>query len=207
MDFSYIRSSSCELAKKFGFQIPLSLPLLEANSEPRPIGEVIDRALVVSVVVAASYGFKRDAALSWLAQESLTNCLSDQEEDFLSGSDKSRQQFQGQVETLCAFAWSLGLLPDLDFAKNCPEYLVSLYPDLKKLEPADKFRERAKLRPTQELVEMCDVAYCLHWGLNQARLDGVKPKHRLSPIVVVERRRALEWILSREDWDDISLDT
>ncbi len=207
MDFNNIRTASCQLAKKFGFHIPASLPLLETDSDPRPIEDIVDRALIVSVIVAVSYGFKRDAALLWLEQESLMELLSPQEKDFLSGSDERRQQFQVQVETLCAFAWSLGLLPDLDFEKDCPNHLVSLYPDFKKMEPTAKFRERAKLRTTQEIVGACDAAYCLHWGLNQAMLDGVKSKRRISQIVVTERRRALEWILGKEDWDEIALDT
>lgn len=207
MNVKDIRASSCELAKKFGFQIPGHLPLLDADLESRKEIEVIVRALVVSVIVATSYGLKRDVALSWLDQESLTKHLSPREKDFLKGLDENRQQFQSQVETLCAFAWTLGLLPDLDFSKDCPNHLVSLYPDFKKLESADKFREKANLRSTLEIAKACDAAYCLHWGLNQAMVDGIKPKRRLSPIVVAERRRALEWILSKEDWDNITLDT
>lgn len=207
MNVRDIRASSCELAQKFGFQIPDHLPLLDADLESRKEIEVIVRALVVSVIVATSYGLKRDVALSWLEQESLTKHLSSREKDFLKGLDENRQQFQSQVETLCAFAWTLGLLPDLDFSKDCPNHLVSLYPDFKKLESADKFREKANLRSTLEIAKACDAAYCLQWGLNQAVVDGIKPKRRLSPVVVAERRRALEWILSKEDWDDITLDT
>lgn len=207
MDFSEIRALSCELAKKFGFEIPASLPLLDDDSEPRQVKEIVDRALVVSVVVAASFGFKKDVALSWLEQESLVDSLSPKENEFLKGSDDGRKQFQVQVEVLCAFAWSLQLLPDMDFSIDCPNHLVSLYPDFKKLESAGRFRESAKLRSDKEIISACDAAYCLHWGLNQAMLDGVKPKRRLSPIVVTERRRALEWILNREGWDDIALDT
>jgi hypothetical protein len=78
MDFNEIRASSCELAKKCGFHIPDSLPLLD-SSEPRQVEEIIDRALAVSLIVAVSYGFKKDAALSWLEQESLVDTLSQKE--------------------------------------------------------------------------------------------------------------------------------
>jgi hypothetical protein len=206
MDFNEIRASSCELAKEYGFHIPDSLSLLD-SSEPRQVEEIIDRALAVSLIVAVSYGFKKDAALSWLEQESLVDTLSQKEKEFLNDSDRYKQIFQAQVETLCAFAWSLRFLPDINFSEDCPNHLVSLYPDFKKLEPSDRFRQRARLRSDKELVSACDAAYCLHWGLNQSMLDGVKPKHRLSPIVVTERRRALEWILNSEDWDSITLDT
>jgi hypothetical protein len=53
----------------------------------------------------------------------------------------------------------------------------------------------------------CDAAYCLHWGINQAGLDGIEPNPGLSYVVIAERRRALEWILNKENWDEITLDT
>lgn len=207
MNFGDIRVLSTKQANKFGFHIPASLPLLDDGCSPRPREEIVDRALITSVVVASSYGFKKDDALRWLEQESLTQALSPLEKNFLNGSEENQEIFQVRVETLCAFAWSLSLLPEMDFSKYCPNHLVSLYPDFKKLESADRFRGKAKLRSAQELVEVCDAAYCLHWGLNQSTIDGVKPKRRLSRIVVAERRRALEWILSKEDWDEITLDT
>lgn len=202
-----IRRGSHDIARKLGFHIPASLPLLNEEIKPRGKDKAIDRALIVSAVVATSYGLNRDIAWSWLDQESLIEGLSDKERSFLDGSDEPRKQFQAQVETLCAFAWSLKLLPDMDFARGCPDNLVSIYPDLKILEPAGRFRKGAELREEKELVEACDLAYCLHWGLNQAMVDGIKPKRRLSQIVVAERRRALEWILGAEAWDDITLDT
>lgn len=207
MNFDEIRISSTKLANKFGFQISASLPLLDDGFRLRPLDEVVDRALIASVVVASSYGFKKDTALQWLEQESLTQSMSPLEKSFLNGSEENTKIFQGRAEALCAFAWSLSLLPEMDFSKVCPNHLVSLYPDFKKLESADRFRAASRLRSVQELVEVCDAAYCLHWGINQSMIDGIKSNPRISPIVVAERRRALEWMLSKEDWDEVRLDT
>jgi len=195
------------MARKLGFQIPASFPLLDEEIKPRGKDQIINRALIVSAVVATSYGLSRDIAWSWLDQESLIEGLSGKERRFLDGSDEPRKQFQAQAETLCAFAWSFKFLPDMDFTRACPDSLVSIYPDLKILEPDSRFRKGAELREEKELVEACDLACCLHWGLNQAMIDGIKPKRRLSLLVVAERRRALEWILGTEAWDDITLDT
>jgi hypothetical protein len=43
--------------------------------------------------------------------------------------------------------------------------------------------------------------------MNQARLDARTQVGFVKPYVIVERRRALEWLLSREQWCDIELDT
>jgi hypothetical protein len=208
MNFKDIREGSCKVAKKFDIQVPNSLPFLDIDSLSRSQDEIISRALSVAVMVAVSYGFKKESALRWLEKESLMAGLTEKEKKFLSKADQNREQFHVQVEVLYVFAWALNFLKDLDFLKRCPNYLVSFYPDFKKLEVATHFKNRAKLRPIEELVRACDTAYCLHWGLTQARLEGSsKLTDHLSLVEVVERRRASEWILNQEDWDDVKLDT
>ena len=32
-------------------------------------------------------------------------------------------------------------------------------------------------------------------------------RRKLHPVYVVERRLALEWMIRRDDWDDVALDT
>ncbi len=66
---------------------------------------------------------------------------------------------------------------------------------------------KARLRSDDQIVSAADLAYCLHWAIRQSELEGKRPPGKVPPYVVVERRRALEWLLSDEDWDDVPLDT
>ena len=111
------------------------------------------------------------------------------------------------METLYAFAWAFGLFNELDFEKECPNTLVSLYPNLKADETSVGFRKQTVLRSIDDIVAACDLAFVLHWSVNQAAVEGEPVPGKVPPYVIMERRRALEWMLSPEDWDQFSLDT
>ncbi|KJV25782.1 hypothetical protein VI06_18260 [Aquitalea magnusonii] len=205
MNYFEIRSKSLADSERLGFPRADILPVLDEELVIRPVGKIVDRALVLSVVVAVSYGFPRNKALSWLEAENLTSSLSSLELGFVKSNSQLSQMFQVQVEALCAFAWSLGYLPKLDFSAASPNHLVSVFPDFKVLESTRRFREKARLLPLSDMVSALDLAYCLHWGISHARVGGGPGK--VPPHVIVERRRALEWMFSSVDRDDISLDT
>ena len=63
------------------------------------------------------------------------------------------------------------------------------------------------MRDLSELAAQLDLAYCLHWAvrdaLNQRRaVSGVVDEQELRC-----RRLALEWLLTTDPWDEITLDT
>ena len=207
MDFAEIRDVSLKMAKQLQFALPSQLPLLDESLCLRPQSDIEDRALVTSAVVAVSYGCPKARIVSWLEQEALTSVLSGKERSFLRGEDAAVQSFQIQVEALCAFAWTLGFLPILDFGKPSPHHLVSIFPDFKMSEASARFRSQAKLRNKEDIVVKCDLAYCLHWAINQVTVDSKSLSGKLPSHVVIERRRVLEWMLSSDEWDDVLLDT
>ena len=106
-----------------------------------------------------------------------------------------------------AFAWALGLRTTLDFGSICDDGLIGEFPDLKKMAPAAPFLARARLRTADELACALDLAYCIHWAITAAVLEGDDVPGQVPGYVVIERRWALEWVLSDADWDEISLDT
>lgn len=202
-----IRTKSLQVCERLGYPRPHTLPLLDSEQDLRPLREIESRALVLSAVVAASYGFPRDRVVAWLEQEELVSALSEVERSFLFDGSGLAQQFQVQVECLCVFAWALEFLPALDFAEPSPNSLVTVFPDFRQTESGARFRRQARLRDLGSVLSACDLAYCLHWGIHQAAVSSNVMPGRVPPHVVIERRRALEWLLSRESWDDVSLDT
>lgn len=207
MCFSEIRASSINAAARWGIYLPSTLPLLDESLSLRSSIEIVDRTLALGAAVAASYGLPRGQAVSWLNGESLHVALAETELEFLQGDESLTQDIQAQVETLCAFAWALGFLPSLDFGKPCPNHLVSVFPDYRAGDSSARFRAGANLRTLEHILAACDLAYCLHWSITQAALDGMHPAGRVDAYVVIERRRALEWMLSTTEWDDVFLDT
>jgi uncharacterized protein DUF4272 len=112
-----------------------------------------------------------------------------------------------QIEGIWALTWAIGHIPNLDFAQRCSDDFVLKLPDLKGNKSAATFREAARLRPVVELIGACDLAYCLHWGIDHAQLNRQPVPGKDEPYVIIERRRALEWLFSDEDWDDVPMDT
>jgi hypothetical protein len=97
---------------------------------------------------------------------------------------------------------------ELDFGRRCDDDFIAKLPNLKTGEPAAGFRRRARLREADEIGAELDLAYCLHWAVREASLAGNAPPPGMVPsYVVVERRRALEWLAGKDDWDATSLDT
>jgi hypothetical protein len=207
MNFADLRNASHSEARRLGYATNPSLPLLDANLCLRLKNQITLRALTLHCVVAASHGFPKERSLEWLHREHLTDSLAPKERAFLIGPVTDAIQFQVQGECLWVFAWVLGRVERLDFAQPAPDYLVTLYPDLKKSESSAQWREHLSLRPQAEVLAACDLAYCLHWAINQSRVNGRKRTASLKPYVIVERRRALEWLLGQAEWDDVELDT
>ena len=103
--------------------------------------------------------------------------------------------------------WSVGMAPKLAFVKPCPNDLVRMLPKLRTAESSAEFRSRAHRRSTEELLAAAELAYCLHWAITDASLRGAREPGRVPGWVIVERRGALEWTLTDEDWDEVPLDT
>lgn len=136
------------------------------------------------------------------------------EVELLGGVLPAGEHLQSQIESLWAFAWSLGLTPILDPTAYCGDDLVTLMPDLRAEESLADWRMRVvpELLPTVEIYDALDLLYAMTWGLVDARLNGRPTPGTVAPYVHWERRRALEFVrmdpdISHSDWDAIDLST
>jgi len=206
MDIANIRQSSWDIAGKLGIPKNDALPLLDNVNIFRSKDDVVNRIFGMLCVAAGAYGLDRKKALAWLEREGSIELLAQAERAFLNGSQMDTSLFKEQIEGIWALCWCSNIVSDLDFSKPCSGDFVKLLPDLKKDESGANFREKASLREPEEVVAKCDLAYCLHWGIVHAGLTG-RLKKAINTYVIIERRRALEWILSNESWVEISLDT
>ncbi len=63
------------------------------------------------------------------------------------------------------------------------------------------------MKSVSEIAKALDLAYCLHWSIRDAEIHGREIPRVLSPNVIIQRRKALEWMFSEENWDEVTLDT
>jgi hypothetical protein len=106
-----------------------------------------------------------------------------------------------------ALTWAIGIVSELNFAKDCDNHFVLLLPNLKQNQSSSEFRNRINPRPIEQVVAACDLAYCLHWAIRELELHGKPSPDGFKAYRIIERRRALDWFLSKKQWDEIPLDT
>lgn len=204
-----IRARSLKQAQRLGYAINRNLPSIDPPRSRRSVDEVADRLCSLHVVVSCAYGFQRAAAWSWLQREDLVGALSPCERAYLECMEdpESDARLKWQVEALWALSWAAGVQDELDFALHCADDLVHRLPDLRTGAPTAPFRASLALRRPKELLRAADLAYCLHWAVVDAHLHGRPIPGAVEAGVVLERRRALEWLIGDDAWDDVQLDT
>lgn len=210
MTNSVLRDSSKSVVESLGYLFNESLPALGDVQVQHGESEVVGRILCLYVCIACSFGFSKEQAVSWLERESLMGFLTDYETEFLNGQSESyKTVIQWQVEALWALTWGCGYHDELDFGASCPDSFIGIFPDLKTGQASDDFVSRCSIRSGEDIAAMLDLNYCLHWAVRNSGLTGKaqSANGKVEPRVIEERRRALEWMVSNDDWDDVSLDT
>jgi Domain of unknown function (DUF4272) len=207
-DAAQIREHSRKQVERLGYRFNPNLPFLDPIEITRTIDETVGRILALYACVACSYGFSKEKALNWLEQERRIEFLSEAERLYLEDiSEAKRNVIQWQVEGLWALTWGGGYHEELDFSRSCPDSFIDSFPDLKTNASSDVFAQQCKLRVKDEITEMLDLAYCLHWAIRDQSMTGKPTNKRVPGQVIEERRRGLEWLATNEDWDHLSLDT
>lgn len=201
------RSHSLSKAERLGYPVNPNLPLLDRPESERSPDEAFQRALCLFATSACAYGLDREKAEKWLQQEGAHDALTLIEREFLRSDIADTGLFSGGVEALFALMWALGFFRHLNFADNSDDDLVNLFPNPLNGESTEDLRSRVRLRPVAQVFPLLDLAYCLHWATEDARINGHRTPGDVHPSVIYHRRKALEWLLGREGWDNISMDT
>jgi len=204
---SNIREKSIVIVRNMGLEPNEKLPYLDVSLELRTKDEVVFRALCLNGLLAASCGFNKSKTIEWLKRENIYEYLSLKEKLFFESDIGDVSVIKSQVEGLWMLVWALSFFNKMDFGNICGGNLVYMLPKLNIMENYVGFYKAAKLRSHIEVLEALDISYLLHSALIQAELDGVKTPDRIKYYVIYERRRALEWLVSNEDWDEVNLDT
>ena len=211
IDPDAIKRHSESVILRAGGRICEWLPTIECT-EARELGEIVDRALVLNALLQLHFEAPSHIIAEWIKSQSLQSALSASERAFLEKptellAEQEQIDLFWYIEALWAFLWATHLIEDMSFGRCADPSMASLCPELQNNEDGAKFRLRMKLRSYAELYAMRDLAYRFHWWTFDARLKG-QDTGSVSLDSVMERRKALEWILDRQlDWDDVPLDT
>jgi hypothetical protein len=181
----------------------LKMPHIEASSA-RTTKDIYVRAIIHTEIKALTlYPDTFDETVEWIEETRLDKYLSESERAVLARRRLSEQEtisYSWYSESLYMYMVVLGLVGN-KFGPNEEadmEPYVGIFPpngSLKKLEAA------IKRVPDDELFVLRDTYFLLHRLVRHGHSN-------LNTSVVVERRKALEWMADdRLEWDDMPLDT
>lgn len=211
------RKARSELrVQRLGVQVPKSLPPVigEVEVELRRPVEAARRALALFVTALRA---EMIAAGNEVPLEELRDrlpvafaALSPQEIAFMQTESPDESQidyFNWRYEGMFALQWALCLVPRLpEPTKTCDvETLTRIMVET----PENELMAKARLRFPSAILDALDLHFRLHWAIRQAEIDGRRPPGGLDAGVVLERHRALNWLVRFEnaDWDDVDTPT
>lgn len=181
------------------------LPALSPQRQLRPLEALIGRALAL-FAMQWSLLILPELVKLWLEDNDLMIYVSPEERRLLDQEVYSSMEetvVTWSNESLIAFWWMLGILPELDFTWRAHDAVPEGMPNLVEGERADALRERMALRPAEEILAQLDLHYRLGWWTRGCwtRLEECDVNFQ----VIMERLRALDWAFSLEDWDDVDV--
>lgn len=209
-DAKAVRARSHAEIRRASGGVNEGLPLLEPMT-PRDAEALAARVLVLNALGNLPREAPVPTLREWVVANGLTQSLSAFEAGLLQRrtEDVTEQELINASwydEAIDALLWAGGLVEGLPLDARYPKSMLALLPDVSRGESGRALGRTVRPRPADELVAMLDLYYCAHWLVRDAGLNGYDPV--FDGGAVMERRKALEWLLdSAADWDAISLDT
>ena len=214
------RSKTIAKLKEQGIAVNEHLPLLPSSenvtfkSEDEIMNRIIAAFTAIQVACSIRNGEDYNDAVSFML-DYMKKCkgnesyLLEKERKILE-NNYSQQDVVDVIWTYeCVFTlmWAIGYKADkyeLDVSNICNGDFV-MY-DMANI--AQGTNIKPKLINKEKILNTLDLFYCYHWACVEKRINPETPIGNINPEVVVERRRALEWLIcDTEDWNDVSLNT
>lgn len=206
-----IKKQSEAIIIKAGGEILDWLPTREPT-KTRSINEIIKRALVLNAMYELHMKAPKPIIKQWLSDNNLIDELTTTESSILNSpsdelTDEENVNLYWSLDALWAIVWATSLIEDLGFDQPIGDELASLSPNLKLNEGGHKYVDNMQLRSDKSLYEMRDLYYRVHWWVKEASRNDTVPDN-ISYGSVIERRKALEWIVDCEaEWECVDLAT
>jgi len=189
-----------------------TLPVIESESEAkiRTRDAVVERAVALMIVAVKGEGLEQDGVLKNQEKLGAATFFSPKEKAFVANlrpTQSEKAQFGWEYECLGVMLWALGLEPEL----SRPDHIVDAAHVVKAVldRGTAQLRADAKLRSPKELLDAADLIYRYDWTCVDARVSRKGAPKGVDCEVVVERHRALNWLIGYQgqEWDDVSTDT
>lgn len=217
------RAKSRQYFEARGIYVPEWYPYLESLSDAkiRTVEEMADRTVALLAVSLYSEGMLGEgmspAEARAFAEEHVLSkfggdrVFSPKEKVYFYNDAATQQEkisFSWQYENLFVMDWALGLLDKLPF----PDAICDVPLSVRVLQPFENREEllaAARPRSGEELLDACDLIFCLDWACVDARLYRLPAPAGMDGGITMERHKTLNWLVGNDgaDWDDVGTNT
>ena len=211
LDPEKIKAKNTKQLKKLGIDVIDHLPWIEIKKQ-RADPDIAKRWITMSALLQLHFNAPREFICNYLKKNELLSEVSDAEQiyietDYSEINEQLQINLNWSIEAIWALAWVGGFHEKLTFNTGVENSLASFLPDFHELESAEKYIKKFRARKQKVVFVELDRFYRAHWYARNLQLEG-KSSNKVNLSIIMERRRALEWVSnSFEVWDEISLDT
>jgi hypothetical protein len=191
-----------------------SLPTIPSSNQVhyRSEEEVATRILAVAAVAVKGELKSSDIPYQVLEKYAIhPDDVSPWELEFLNNPNPEEQDFTNAIwryESLNVLLWAAGYIDELYFPSDIVN-VATLTEIIRECRDFEEFMLHANMRDMDEILDVLDLTYRLHWACVNARVENQPIPENVNPSVVYERHYALNWLINRynEDWDNTSTPT
>ena len=197
------REKSINILKEKNIPYIEHLPVIDDGTE-----SVVYRAVALCILALKGEGVEQKDIQDLIEKYDVEHVFTENEELFVKEEEPDvsiRNQFTWRYEAYTTLLWALGYIEKLGYPDHMcdPSVVVPLLLN----KSFDEFYDGAKLRNRNEILDEADLVYRYRWAVVNESLKGLSPPGDLNPGVLYERHYALNWLIGRDDWDDVSVDT
>jgi hypothetical protein len=205
------RAKNNKIITEMGLPVLKDLPVVEDEKTVRlrTPDEIAKRCLATTFCAIKGETKDQELVGSLIKDYSANAYFSQEEQQFIKSANPSDQKlidFSWRYECVHVFLWAMGMREIL----STPSDVCPVSEDMKLIKNAGpgKFVAEAKRRTPQEILDMADFYYRLHWAAIDLRIKGGNSE-KLNEGIVRERHRALNWLIGyfNQDWDHVTTDT
>lgn len=197
------------------------LPVIEDEAEVkiRSVEEIGKRAVALAAVAVRAESRLTGVTLE-LENELIANIMeiyggenffSPEEKWYMNNpvpSEHDSIQFIWRYEAMWVMLWALGYVEKLEYPDKICDIshaanIISMSRSLNELTAAG--RKKSK----EEILDEADLIYRYNWACIDARIKGKESPGGMDEGIVMERHKALNWLITHMDdeWDSVRTDT
>lgn len=203
-----------QLLTQNGISINENLIYNKNNIQIKNIDDVCKRAIacLLTVQIACdinkgNYKESLEYILPLYDKYAVKNSLNSKEKRIIDGTYSNQDviDMDWAYEAYWAICWCLSLVDDIrNGGELCDCHRAISF--IISSNSFENFKNKCKLRDYDEILDMADLYYRYNWAIDNRKVDSNTKIGNLDTSNVMERRRALEWVLSDVyDWYDIKL--